>query len=329
MFGTADSWRKQYGIDIERLPSLHEDDLRVNGGTQKLDAARQAGLGALFVQRTGMNLTALWQAMSGGAGRVPVDRVAEKLRVAGAGQLGPRELGLLQRHLIAAADGTVGLQEWLAVFGQNVPRSIDPDARGAGMPSPYVSERTVTELPHMRDDNDMPGGQPVPSGGAAYSWIGGQMDADVTADYEAARHSVASPDAEWRKRGSDMAPFGVVPDRYANQPPGGPKASWGATGTALPHSPTYAKTTGRAGAPFATQVGTSELDHPEPRAEPGPAAPPSQVRSDAPYAWVPYGTTQDNAPPQPVATPISAVRHGSSQVIQTPYASGGAWDRSR
>ena len=316
------------------LPSLLEDNLRINGGTESLDFARRAGLATIFIKRTGMSLEALWKSISGRTGRMPVDSVESKLRVAGIGQLGPRELGLLTAHLVAAEDGTVGLGEWLAVFGPNVPGAIESDVaeaqRGAGQPSPFISTLTTEELPHMRGDNDMPGGQPMPSGSApAAHWIGGQLDADVSADYEAARQAIAPADASWRARGSDAAPFGVVPDMYANNAPGVPaRKMCGAMGA----SPTYAKTTGPggAGAPYAVQAGSSEIESEIDRSQPPlvapPASPPRGPRgphtlSGSPYAWTPYAT-EGSAPP-----PLSpSVRKPS--VTQAPYADGGAWARS-
>ena len=42
MFGTKDSWRKQFGTDRTVLPSLLEHNLRVNGGTVELDVVLSA-----------------------------------------------------------------------------------------------------------------------------------------------------------------------------------------------------------------------------------------------------------------------------------------------
>ena len=84
MFGTASSYGKPVGTELRQLegmPSLRIDNLRLNGGTVEMDANRQAVLGALFVDRTGRSLPALWEAMSGGASRIKLREVAEKLAV--------------------------------------------------------------------------------------------------------------------------------------------------------------------------------------------------------------------------------------------------------
>ena len=145
MFGTASSYGKPVGTELRQLegmPSLRIDNLRLNGGTVEMDANRQAVLGALFVDRTGGSLPALWEAMCGGAPRIKLREVAEKLAVQGAGILGPREQGLLQRHLVPAADGTVGRDEWLATFGPYA--DLEAGAPASRHPS---SKRAVSGVP--------------------------------------------------------------------------------------------------------------------------------------------------------------------------------------
>lgn len=328
MFGSAESWRKQYGVDTGGcLPSLHEDNLRLHGGTVQLDAARQAGLGGLLVERTGKSLPALWEVVSGGAHlRCPVARVPDQLARAGAGQFGPRELGMLQRYLVPAADGSVGLQEWLAAFAgpaSEEPHQIEPASRGpaAGVSSPYIAQEKVpVTLRDLREDGRptwaLATGDGLPSNAPAApvheSWPGGFREVDLVAD-EAARAAQAA-DIEWRQSMRD-APFGVKPDKYAGLPPRGVTA-WGA----MAASPTYARSTGFGAPhdpPYATRPGTSELDLPAAPAALEPPPPPSEHVRGSTARGAPYGN-DDNA--------VRRAAPGRTQV-STPYASGGAWDR--
>ena len=321
MFGTAESWRKQYGNDIDRLPTLQEDMLRLHGGTVHLDAARQAGLGGVLIERTGKSLPALFEAMSGGAHqRISVTRVPEKLTSAGAGQLGLRELGMLQRHLIPAEDGTIGLEEWLTAFGpfaEEALRSILAQRRpSSGQTSPFCAKRSLPKTLRNVNEDDAS----VPSGAAPVSdtWPGGFREPDMAAD-ETARAAMAA-DVDWRESAFSEAPFGVAPDKYAGLPPRGVSA-WGT----MAKSPTYARTTGHDNdPPYATRYGSKEIDG-CPSAPAAPAAAAPQV-TPAPHVRGPQ-------PPPLLSTPYgtedNAVRRPSSArcEVSTPYASGGSWAR--
>ena len=118
MFGTADSFRRRHGpYDPSRLPSLVETDLRATGGAGTVDSVRRNTLGILLAERTGLHPVFLWDRISGGAERMPFSRLAETLAAAGAGILGPRELGVLQNCLLPrATDGSVGRADWEAAF---------------------------------------------------------------------------------------------------------------------------------------------------------------------------------------------------------------------
>ena len=313
MFGTKDSWRKQFGTDRTVLPSLLEHNLRVNGGMVELDAARQAGLAKILIERTGQkDLLALWKVVSGGATRVAVDArgVPERLAVVGAGILGPRELGLLQRHLLPAADGTVGVEEWMTAFGTSgagTKRSAQDEAEPvAGKPTSHIIARE--ELPHLRADNDMPG-VPMPSGAApagepvavSANWPGGYKEEDVVADVEA--RLIDAANSEWRQT-PRVAPYSMLPEKEAKEEEYNPLPGRSAKPLL---SPTYAMTTENP--PYATRYG----DASERLTARGS---PNALRQQG--MATPYGTTFN------MAGQASRLGHE----VTTPYASGGLWDIS-
>ena len=356
MFGTASSYGKPVGTELRQLegmPSLRIDNLRLNGGTVEMDANRQAVLGALFVDRTGRSLPALWEAMCGGAPRIKLREVAEKLAVQGAGILGPREQGLLQRHLVPAADGTVGRDEWLATFGPyadleaGAPASRpEPVASAAGQATPQLM--SFGELPHIRHDYGLPNAQHDPPTGyktaVGVNWPGGHHMDELKAEKE---KRLSTPRKSLPESAHTNAPYGLsTPRDMKGRPTGAPDE-------VLLTSPNYALTT--ADPPYATRFGTSELDdkqaHTPPLKQPSfgstqqpELTTPYAVESDKDHppdrrlhdvvafaAWEPgSGSRETRGPGAPLERAGLPDQYAiSRRVVEAPFASGGLWDRKR
>ena len=300
MFGTAESWRKQYGVGVDRLPSLLESDVRANGAAGGIDAMRQIGLGNLLVTRTGRSLPELWRMVSGGNERMRYDQLHQRLSGAGAGVLGPRDLGVIERCLLPdPKDGTIGRAQWEATFEvveapttSNVAYGLTPAPAGRttprSMPMEMSKESGIgmdSELPGMRhDDNATPGERALPSPAASTRWPGGFSDPDLMGHSEAVPPAAGSTN---RVR----APYAIEADRLAPAPAPPP-------GHAMRTSGTNAITTEHP--PYAT---ISDL-----------RAPPRLMSPNVPIK-TPFGTD------------ANATRQGPSSrsVAAAPFATGGTY----
>lgn len=320
MFGTdAGAWRKQVGYTLDRLPSLHESDARLNGGTVDLDKGRLQHLARLMVERTRRSLPALWAYASYGEESVVFGRLCERLSSSGVGVFSHRELGVLQRGLMPSSDGVVRRAQWEAAFAEvqvgAVAQAEAAEAPAAGMPSVWTTIETA--LPSMHDEIDpvanhgqpvgihnstvvtggtLPAGAPPPTPGANETWPGGFHKAALAED--AARNAVAV-DENWQQHGGPQ----IAP--YANQQT--PQVPVNQPRVEMLNSPTFHPTIERP--PFATRgsFGGSDLDAPHAAHAPPALAPaPSQLGE-------PFGTDR-NALPTPASPRVA---------VTTPYASGG------
>ena len=230
MFGTAESWRKQYGagtLYAQRLPSLVETDLRAVGGTDAVDHSRLVTLGGLLVQRTGKSLEELWHVVSGGSVQCPYDQIAPKLNRAGVGLLVPREWGVLERVLRPdQTGGMVTYTAWMATFSPGAQVAAD-EARGALVEpagqAPKDNRKPAGEGPHM---------------------VGGHSERDFLSPRPLEQSAAAAARVdEWHRSGGSQPPFATTGDD-ANQ------LATSSRQEASIGSPTFGITTDRP--PFAT-----------------------------------------------------------------------------
>jgi len=284
------------------MPSLYESELRANGGAAEVDASRLSALGTELVNRSGLSLQSLWSKACGGEPDVELARLPERLSAAGAGAIGPRELGQLQRFIPAANHGRIGWQQWSAAFGLDAFAAPVSGTPTAGLPSP--ERNRLKDLPSRmpevtpggrRTEQDTPRSMP-----ASETWPGGFREVDVQADVQS---RLAISIASDRPQTPRKPPYGTIEDVGA--PPS----------TRPLASPTYKTTTDCP--PFAVGAGTSALGLP---GRPLSIAPPSpSLRS--PYAWDGSGSalaTPSVRKPGEFAPPTATT---------TPFAAGGLWDR--
>jgi hypothetical protein len=257
MFGSAQSCRKQYGLERDdNLPSIR------NQMTEFLEGRPQSvTVGALLVERSGKSLHELWGAVAAGfpEGRVPIYRIAERLTVAGAGILGPREHGQLQKILQPASDATVGFEQWAAAFGitamqQNTPVYAIPPAGVATLTLNSLAE----VLPHERSAASAP---PPTSPSASNQWPGGFIEAQMQSD-------VCDRLAAGRVETQSNFPFGTDADQRTYELPvcGGPASPTFSGSCGWPH-------------PFATEGSLSVIPPPTPNASTS-TAPPFAITPD-------------------------------------------------
>ena len=301
MFGTAESWRKQYGVGVDRLPSLLESDVRANGAAGGIDAMRQIGLGNLLVTRTGRSLPELWHIVSGGNERMRYDQLHQRLSGAGAGVLGPRDLGVIERCLVPdPKDGTISWAQWEATFAvveaptsSNVAYGLTPAPAGRATPRSMPMEVSTkssigmdSELPGMRhEDSTTPGERALPAPAASTRFPGGFSDPNLMDHRET---MPLASESTHRVR----APYAIEADRLAPAPAPPP-------GSAMRGSGTNAITTDHP--PFAT-IGDLR--------PPGPPV----MSSNLPIK-TPFGTD------------ANAIRQSASSktVAAAPFATGGTF----
>lgn len=300
MFGTADSFRRRHGpYDPSRLPSLVETDLRATGGAGTVDSVRRNTLGILLAERTGLHPVFLWDRISGGAERMPFSRLAETLAAAGAGILGPRELGVLQNCLLPrATDGSVGRADWEAAFDDvSVAEGEDDYSRMqragvqsvplAGHASSLANVKNSAALPSMQHEM-----APTPQKLA-----------------ESISHSIiASAD--------QGPPAETWPGGFNKPPPDAPPLSPFAVS-----SPTYAATT------HAPPYATTALREP---GTPQPELPSRRASYTHVATWQQEEAAKPGAAPSATRDPrafSSPTYLQTSSDITSPFARGGDWER--
>lgn len=236
MFGGATSCRKEFGVMADHdLPSVRSQMTRNQNGTTEL-----CTLGPQLISRSGKSLSQLWAAMAAGFGeRIPNFRIPERLSAAGAGILGPRELGQLQRTLQPAADGAVGFEEWAAAFGLTPERDFESSYGGsvAGM---STRQSQVQTLPHFARQ-DSAGAPAAPVAAPSHErWPGGFIEADIEQDITNRLYGSATSAV---KRG--RIPFHTDDDKSIPEP-----GYWTQPSNPTPLSTTFSSTINRP--PFAT-----------------------------------------------------------------------------
>lgn len=303
MFGTAESWRKQYGagtLYAQRLPSLIESDLRAVGGTEAVDHSRLLALGGLLVERTGKSLEELWQLICGDHAHCPYDQIAPKLSRAGVGMLGPREWGVLERFLRPdQTGGMITREAWLSAFSE-----------GAQVAAAKARGQITEPAGQIPKDNERPAGQ-------GPHMVGGHSEPDFLSPRPLEQSSAAAASVdEWHRSGGSQAPFATTRDLDL------------CTQTSLPNfgSPTYGITVDRP--PFATSgvgVAPCSLDTREFSMPSAPYATSENIHpassKDFQPADVSYGAMERRSENLEKRPPARSGRLGSS-----PFATGNGWD---
>lgn len=211
MFGNQESFGRLYGKERGPMPSLYESELRANGGAADVDASRMSALGTELVNRSGLSLHALWSKACGTETNVELARLPERLSAAGAGAIGPRELGQFQRFIPAANNGRIGWQEWSTAFGLG---TFNPPPLGlptAGLSSP--ERNRLKGLPSWMPEATSGGAlieqdASTPTA-ASEKWPGGFREVDVQADMQS---RLAMSVAVNRPQTPGKPPYGTLED---------------------------------------------------------------------------------------------------------------------